>query len=77
MCVEVCDSYMRSKLRKGVPSLFRELKALYQDPQKVATIESLVIGYYNNLKHIQAFSPKDPKGILTQAQKTVYIINHT
>eukprot|EP00471_Norrisiella_sphaerica_P001837 CAMPEP_0184490590 /NCGR_PEP_ID=MMETSP0113_2-20130426/18271_1 /TAXON_ID=91329 /ORGANISM="Norrisiella sphaerica, Strain BC52" /LENGTH=888 /DNA_ID=CAMNT_0026874535 /DNA_START=83 /DNA_END=2749 /DNA_ORIENTATION=+ len=53
------DAYMRPKLRKGVPSLFRDLKALYGDKFKVSVIEEFVKAYYANLKSKRRFSEKD------------------
>ncbi|GAC99320.1 predicted acetyltransferase [Pseudozyma hubeiensis SY62] len=35
-------AYIKSALVKGVPSLFSDLKSLYQDPAKQATIEEIV-----------------------------------
>jgi len=56
---ERVDEYMRPKLRKGVPSLFRDLKSLYGDKEKVKTIEETVKSYYENLKKDRRFSPSD------------------
>ncbi|KAF2189796.1 TPR-like protein [Zopfia rhizophila CBS 207.26] len=39
------DKYLRKMLNKGVPSTFPNIKALYADPSKKATIEELVLGY--------------------------------
>jgi tetratricopeptide (TPR) repeat protein len=39
------DQYLRRKLAKGVPSTFPNIKSLYEDPEKKATIEELVLGY--------------------------------
>ncbi|KAF2638010.1 N-alpha-acetyltransferas-like protein 15 [Massarina eburnea CBS 473.64] len=39
------DQYLRQMLNKGVPSTFPNIKALYADPDKKATIEELVLGY--------------------------------
>lgn len=39
------DAYLRWKLNKGVPSTFPNIKSLYQDPDKKAVIEELVLGY--------------------------------
>lgn len=39
------DVYLRRALTKGVPSLFSNIKALYGDSNKKATIEELVKGY--------------------------------
>ncbi|CAG8494448.1 1112_t:CDS:10, partial [Scutellospora calospora] len=50
------DEYVRAALRKGVPSLFVNLKKLYSDPQKEAIIEQLVEGYLECLKKHGTFS---------------------
>lgn len=39
------DQYLRRMLNKGVPSTFPNIKALYADPEKKATIEELALGY--------------------------------
>mmetsp|Transcript_3402 Transcript_3402/g.7962 ORF Transcript_3402/g.7962 Transcript_3402/m.7962 type:complete len:877 (-) Transcript_3402:254-2884(-) len=55
------DEYMRPKFRKGVPSLFRDLKALYGDKEKVKIVEELVKTYYSNLKEHGRFMESDEK----------------
>jgi tetratricopeptide (TPR) repeat protein len=39
------DQYLRRKLNKGVPSTFPNIKSLYQNAEKKAVIEELVLGY--------------------------------
>lgn len=39
------DQYLRGKLSRGVPSTFPNIKSLYTDEEKKATIEKLVLGY--------------------------------
>lgn len=39
---EAADTYLQQPLHKGVPSTFANLKALYQDPAKRNTIQTLV-----------------------------------
>ncbi|KAI9808636.1 MAG: hypothetical protein M1825_003787 [Sarcosagium campestre] len=39
------DAYLQRMLKKGVPSTFENIKALYGDDQKRATIEDLAEGY--------------------------------
>lgn len=39
------DQYLRRMLNKGVPSTFPNIKSLYQDSDKMAVIEELVLGY--------------------------------
>ncbi|RYO26676.1 N-terminal acetyltransferase A complex subunit [Alternaria arborescens] len=39
------DQYLRRMLNKGVPSTFPNIKSLYQDEEKKAVIEELVLGY--------------------------------
>ncbi|CAG8665248.1 17380_t:CDS:10, partial [Dentiscutata erythropus] len=50
------DEYIQAALRKGVPSLFVNLKKLYSDPQKEAIIEQLVEGYLECLKNNGTFT---------------------
>lgn len=42
------DQYLRRMLNKGVPSTFPNTKSLYQDEEKKAVIEELVLGYASN-----------------------------
>ena len=42
---EAADSYLQHMLKKGVPSTFANVKALYRDPSKMKTIIDLVEGY--------------------------------
>lgn len=53
---------MRDRLRKGIPSLFRDLKNLYIDPEKIKTITDLVTGYIASLRSDQRFSSKEEAG---------------
>ncbi|EON61385.1 hypothetical protein W97_00599 [Coniosporium apollinis CBS 100218] len=39
------DRYLRSMLKRGIPSTFANVKALYRDPAKRTIIEELVNGY--------------------------------
>ncbi|CAG8580181.1 12419_t:CDS:10 [Ambispora gerdemannii] len=50
------DEYLQSALRKGVPSLFVNVKKLYDDPEKATIIESLVEGYLESLKKYETFT---------------------
>lgn len=42
---EAADQYLQQMLHKGVPSTFANIKALYSDPTKRKTIQSLVENY--------------------------------
>ena len=50
------DKDMQAALRKGVPSLFVNLKKLYDDPKKEIVIEKLVEEYLQNLKMYNTFT---------------------
>ncbi|CAJ0877381.1 6030_t:CDS:10 [Entrophospora sp. SA101] len=50
------DEYMQAALRKGVPSLFVNLKKLYTDLQKEKIIEELIEGYHQNLNNNGTFT---------------------
>jgi peptide alpha-N-acetyltransferase len=45
-----CDAYLRKRLRKGIPSLFRMIRPLYYSLGKAELIEGLLTQY---LKHLQ------------------------
>lgn len=42
---EAADKYLRRVFKKGVPSTFANVKALYTDPEKLKTIQELVHSY--------------------------------
>ncbi|KAI8986666.1 NMDA receptor-regulated protein 1a [Trametes punicea] len=45
------ESYLRSRLEKGIPSVFTDLKALYRDAAKRETIESIAHALLDSLAH--------------------------
>lgn len=45
------DAYLQKLLKKGVPSTFANIKALYANPTKRQTILDLVEGYYASLEN--------------------------
>lgn len=47
---ERIDKYLRPRLRKGVPSLFRMVRGLYLCPGKVEIMEKLILKYVANLE---------------------------
>lgn len=53
------DDYLKRNLRKGVPPLFVNVRSLYGDPKKVATIEELLEDYLKNLPTIGFFTKTD------------------
>ncbi|XP_071862759.1 N-alpha-acetyltransferase 15/16 [Bombus fervidus] len=53
------DRYLRRGLHKGVPPLFVNLRSLYNDQQKVDTIQSLVLEYKEALKAHGHFSDQE------------------
>lgn len=50
------DVYMQRNFHKGVPPLFKELKHLFTDKNKLKIIEQLVLGYVENLVKHKKFS---------------------
>ncbi|KAF6738637.1 N-alpha-acetyltransferase 15, NatA auxiliary subunit [Oryzias melastigma] len=56
---ECLDRYLRLNFSKGCPPVFTTLKSLYSNPDKVAIIEELVVGYETCLKSCRMFSPND------------------
>ena len=63
---------MQAALRKGVPSLFVNLKKLYVDPTKEIIIEKLVEGYLQNLKTHKTFTNSSSVGDEIE-QPTAYL----
>jgi peptide alpha-N-acetyltransferase len=57
-----CDAYLRKRLRKGIPSLFRMIRPLYFSPGKAKHIESLLMQYVKHLQEeIAWFGPEAGK----------------
>lgn len=53
--VKIADEYLRNMLRKGVPSLFVNIKTLYTNKEKEQAIETLMLGYLAALNKSQGF----------------------
>ncbi|KAF9115827.1 N-alpha-acetyltransferase 15, NatA auxiliary subunit [Mortierella sp. AM989] len=53
--VKIADEYIRSMLRKGVPSLFVNIKTLYTDSEKKQAVEKLALGYLAALDKSKGF----------------------
>ncbi|KAK7929692.1 hypothetical protein WMY93_006087 [Mugilogobius chulae] len=56
---ECLDRYLRMNFSKGCPPVFTTLKSLYNDKEKVAIIEELVVGYETTLRGCRMFSQND------------------
>jgi peptide alpha-N-acetyltransferase len=55
--VQAADSYIRRKLRSGIPSLYSDLLPLYKNPEKVAALEQLEEQMLASLEATQKFPP--------------------
>ncbi|KAJ5217293.1 N-terminal acetyltransferase A complex subunit n.t1.c1 [Penicillium chermesinum] len=55
---QAVDAYLQRMLKKGVPSLFANIKSLYDDPAKRDTVQALVEGYVSG-KAAQANGSSD------------------
>ncbi|KAF9897384.1 N-alpha-acetyltransferase 16, NatA auxiliary subunit, partial [Lobosporangium transversale] len=53
--VKITDKYLRNMLRKGVPSLFVNIKSLYADKEKQKAVEKLALGYLAALEKSKGF----------------------
>ncbi|KAI8598904.1 NMDA receptor-regulated protein 1-domain-containing protein [Dissophora ornata] len=53
--VKIADEYLRNMLRKGVPSLFVNIKTLYTDIEKEKAVEKLALGYLAALDKSKGF----------------------
>ncbi|KAF9435768.1 N-alpha-acetyltransferase 16, NatA auxiliary subunit [Entomortierella beljakovae] len=67
--VKTADAYLRVMLRKGVPSLFVNIKTLYADKGKEDAIEKLALGYLAALDKSGGFdnsgsTPEPPTALL-------------
>ncbi|KAK3573248.1 hypothetical protein QTP86_015767 [Hemibagrus guttatus] len=56
---ECLDKYLRMNFSKGCPPVFTTLKPLYQDKDKVAIIEELVVGFETSLNSCRMFNQND------------------
>merc|ERR1719331_846663 len=57
-----CDAYLRKRLRKGIPSLFRMIRPLYFSPGKAKHIERLLMQYVKHLQEeVSWFGPEAGK----------------
>jgi tetratricopeptide (TPR) repeat protein len=56
---ELITEYLKRNLRKGVPPLFVNIRSLYKDPQKIATIERLTLEFVTNLNSSGHFTKDD------------------
>ncbi|KAG0242048.1 N-alpha-acetyltransferase 16, NatA auxiliary subunit-like protein [Mortierella sp. GBAus27b] len=59
--VKIADGYLRNMLRKGVPSLFVNIKTLYADKEKEEAIEKLALGYLAALEKSKSFDSAGTK----------------
>ena len=55
---KVADSYIKPFLTKGVPSLFSDLRPLYDHPGKAEILEELVLEIEASLQNNGGFSGK-------------------
>jgi len=54
-------SYVRDKIRRGIPSLFSDLEPLYDEPAKAAFIQSTIEDLLTNLREGNRFAKDEPK----------------
>ncbi|KAI9286969.1 NMDA receptor-regulated protein 1-domain-containing protein [Umbelopsis sp. AD052] len=58
------DAYLQSALRKGVPSLFVDIKRLYSDSEKEKIVEELVTGYEISLEKTGHFNEEQDEKVV-------------
>ncbi|BES92311.1 TPR [Nesidiocoris tenuis] len=61
------DKYLKTGLRKGVPSLFVDVRSLYKNTNKAQTILKLILSYKENLEEHSAFSR--PEGVANEEDR--------
>lgn len=59
---ELMDKYMKRAFHKGVPPLFKEIKHLYKNENKLKAIERLVLDYAHNLTTTSRFDQRSEGG---------------
>lgn len=70
------DTYLRAWLRRGIPSLFRDLSSLYADPAKVKVISELIDGYLTNLRVNNKFAAQSEAESPSAIVWTLYFAGH-
>jgi N-alpha-acetyltransferase 15/16, NatA auxiliary subunit len=61
---ELMSEYLKRNLRKGVPPLFVNVRSLYKDTAKIASIESILLEFCESLKTLGYFTKSDKeKGV--------------
>lgn len=53
------DKYLTHALHKGIPPLFKTLRSLYSDPDKVVILEEMILNYVEALKSHELFHIDD------------------
>lgn len=74
---EAADTYLQRMLRKGVPSLFANIKQLYGNPVKKGIVETLVTGYRDGSLSLQVngSTDKEENGKSSQFEEsTLYFL---
>ncbi|KXL44101.1 hypothetical protein M433DRAFT_58684 [Acidomyces richmondensis BFW] len=65
------DMYLRQMFKKGVTSTFANVKQLYSDPAKMATIQELVEGYEKETLQVNGDASKqEPNGSIDGSHKS-------
>lgn len=59
---QAADAYMQRMLKKGVPSLFANIKILYTNPSKRDTVQALVEGYVSGKSNYQTNGSAEVNG---------------
>uniref|UniRef100_A0A0K2T4J7 Nalphaacetyltransferase 15, NatA auxiliary subunitlike [Apis florea] n=2 Tax=Lepeophtheirus salmonis TaxID=72036 RepID=A0A0K2T4J7_LEPSM len=71
---KLLDAYLKKALRKGVPPLFVDLRALYSDQDKVKIIEETVTTYLENLLEYSSFEKKGSEEPVTAVLWVYYYL---
>lgn len=66
---DIAHEYITNRLTKGVPSLFVDLKSLYNDVEKLQIIGDLVEGYRTELEKSCKYSSTDGRFVLSIYQQ--------
>lgn len=69
---QAADAYLQRMLKKGVPSLFANIKTLYTNPAKRDTVQSLVEGYVSGKAGSQPNGSAEGKGDANEFLESSY-----
>ncbi|KAL7063445.1 hypothetical protein AAHC03_0653 [Spirometra sp. Aus1] len=69
--ISKAHEFLQNNLRRGVPTLFVQLKRFYTSPEKVASLESLYMAYRKNLDLYGTLGPVSGAGPKSKSEECI------